>query len=90
MFQATAQPMQPRRKISSEIASRRSLPYWSPSRPTIGVATDATSRNTVSTQVAQVVDVCSERCSTGSAGTTIVCMSANAVHATARIASVTL
>ncbi len=56
----------------------------------IGVATAATSRKTVSTQVTHVVVVPRSRWRIGSAGTTIVCCSANAVHASARIASVTL
>src|SRR5438067_8166930 len=90
MFQAAAQPMHPARKIVSEIVSRRSLPYWSPSLPRIGVATDATRRKTVSTQVAHVVVVWRSRWKTGSAGTTIVCWSAKAVPASVRTASVTL
>jgi hypothetical protein len=90
MFHATAQPRQPTRNTTSEIASSRSLPYWSPSLPRIGVATQPTSRNTVSTHVAHVVDVCNSRCRTGSAGTTIVCINANAVQASERTNSVTL
>src|SRR5205823_460648 len=73
MFHAAALPTQPARKITSESASIRSLPYWSPSLPRIGVATDATSRKIVSTQVTQFVVVCRSRWSVGSAGTTIVC-----------------
>ena len=90
MFHASAQPMQPRRKTLRLITSSRSLPYWSPSLPRIGVATDATSRKTVSTHVAQVVVVSSSRWSTGSAGTTIVCWNANAIPASVNAARVTL
>ncbi len=61
MFQAAAAPRQPTRKIESEIRSNRSLPNWSPSLPTIGVATEATRSRTVSTQVTQVVVVCRSR-----------------------------
>src|SRR5207302_9243301 len=46
MFHAAAHPTQPAKKATSEIVSRRSFPYWSPSLPRIGVETDATSRNT--------------------------------------------
>jgi hypothetical protein len=90
MFHATAQPTQPARKSERLITSSRSFPYWSPSFPRTGVATDATSRKTVSTHVAQVVVVSSSRWITGSAGTTIVCWNANAVPASASAASVTL
>ena len=76
MFQAQAAATEPTRKIARLITSRRSLPYWSPSLPRSGVATDATSRKTVSTQVTQVVVVCRSRCSVGRAGITIVCCSA--------------
>ena len=57
MFQAAAAPTEPMKKSASEITSSRSFPYWSPSLPRIGVATDATSRKTVRTQVTQVVVV---------------------------------
>jgi hypothetical protein len=90
MFHASAQPMQPSAKIESEITSRRSLPCWSPSFPSSGVATEATRRNTVRTHVTHVAVVFSSRWSAGSAGTTIVCCSAKAVPAVVRIASVTL
>ena len=90
MFHAAAAPTEPTKKIASEITSRRSLPYWSPSLPRIGVATDATSRKTVKTQVTQVVVVFRSRCRVGRAGMTIVCCSANAIPASVRIASVTL
>ena len=90
MSQATAHPTHPARNSPRLIVSSRSFPYWSPSLPRIGVATEATSRNTVSTQVIHVVVVCRSRCRAGSAGITIVCWSAKAVPAVARIASVKL
>ena len=68
--------MQPARKIVSVIVSRRSFPYWSPSLPRIGVATEATSRKTVRTHVTQVVVVPRSCWSATSAGITIVCWSA--------------
>src|SRR5436190_14643656 len=76
MFQAAAAPAQPTKNSASEITSSRSLPYWSPSLPRIGVDTEATSSSAVSTQVTQVVVVCSSRCNVGSAGITNVCCSA--------------
>ena len=90
MFQAAAAPMEPTKNSASEMTSSRSFPYWSPSLPRTGVATEATSRKTVSTQVTQVVVVCSSRCRVGRAGMTMVCCSANAIPASVRIASVTL
>ena len=90
MFQAHAAPRQPARKSPSAMSSSRSFPNWSPSLPRIGVATDATSRKTVKTQVTQVVVVFRSRCRVGRAGMTIVCCSANAIPASVRIASVTL
>ena len=90
MFHASAAPTQPASEHKSVIVSSRSLPYWSPSLPSTGVATDATSRKTVSTHVTHVVVVCRSRCSAGNAGMTIVCCSAYAVPPRVRIASVTL
>ena len=52
MFQANAPPIVPTRKIVSATMRIRSFPYWSPSLPSSGVATEAVSRNAVSTQVA--------------------------------------
>jgi len=72
------------------IRRKRSLPYWSPSLPRIGVATADTSRNDVKSQVAQAADVCRSRWRLGSAGTIIVCWSEYARPARARTASVTL
>ncbi len=43
--------------MSSTIISRRSLPYMSPSRPMIGVATEALSRNAVSIQPTALSEV---------------------------------
>ena len=76
MFQAQAAAIEPTRKTARLITSSRSLPYWSPSFPRSGVATEATSRKIVSTQVTQVVVVCRSRCRAGRAGITIVCCSA--------------
>ena len=90
MFRATAQPIAADEEDARLITSSRSLPYWSPSLPSSGVATEATSRNTVSTHVTQVVVVSSSCWSVGSAGMTIVCCSANAVAGDVRMASVTL
>ena len=90
MFQAAAAPMQPARKSPRLTSSSRSLPYWSPSRPRIGVITAAETRKPVSTQVAQAVVVPRSAWKVGSAGKTIVCWSENAVPASVRIPSVTL
>ena len=76
MFGARAAPTQPTKKMPRLIRSSRSLPYWSPSLPSSGVATDAVSRNPVRSQVTQPVVVCRSSRSAGSAGTTIVCWSA--------------
>src|SRR5215207_3171798 len=90
MFQAAAAPMQPARKRPRLTSSIRSLPYWSPSRPRIGVATAAETRKPVSTHVAQAVVAFRSSWKVGSAGKTIVCCSENAVPARVRIPSVTL
>jgi len=76
MFHAQAAAIEPARKTARLITSSRSFPYWSPSLPRSGVATEATRRKIVSTQVTQVVVVCRSRCSAGKAGITIVCWSA--------------
>ena len=81
---------QPTQEDAEAMTSSRSLPYWSPSFPSSGVATDAKSRKPVSSQVAQAVVVSNSSWSTGSAGTIIVCWSAKAMPAKTRIASVTL
>ena len=90
MFGASTAPRHPTKKIPRAITSRRSLPCWSPSLPSRGVATEALSRKPVSSHVAQPVVVCRSRWSAGSAGITIVCCSAKAMPAKVRIASVTL
>ena len=72
------------------MTSIRSLPCWSPSLPSSGVATEALSKKIVSTHVAHACVVSNSRWKTGSAGKTIVCCSAKAVPAMVRIASVTL
>jgi hypothetical protein len=53
----SAQTSEPSAKTESAITSMRSLPNMSPSRPTIGVETDAVSRKPVSTKVTVVVEV---------------------------------
>ena len=80
-------PRRSRRRRRRRLTSRkRSLPYWSPSLPSTGVATAETSRNAVKSHVAQAVVVCRSRCRLGSAGRIIVCCSAYASPASARIA----
>ena len=54
----------------SAITSTRFLPNMSPSRPAIGVTTDAASRYAVKTHATPEVEVCRSCWSTGSAGTT--------------------
>jgi len=73
---ATAHTVEPVAKSSRIAVSTRPLPNWSPSLPTIGVATEAESRNPVSSHddVDWVVE--NSRASVGSAGTTSVCASA--------------
>ena len=90
MSHAKAAPMLPRKKMPSEMTSSRSLPYWSPSLPSTGVATDAERRKPVSSHVAQVVVVPNSCWSVGSAGRIIVCCSAKAIPANVRTARVTL
>jgi hypothetical protein len=58
--------------------------------PSRGVATDAVTRNAVSTHVAQAGVVLKCRSKVDRAGKTIVCCKANAVPAIVRIASVRL
>jgi hypothetical protein len=90
MLQAKIPTIDPIRKMPSEITSSRSLPYWSPSLPSSGVSTDALSRNAVSSQVTQAVEVFRSSRSAGSAGITSVCWSANAIPATTSALRVTL
>ncbi len=78
----SAQTSEPSAKTESAITSMRSLPNMSPSRPTIGVETDAVSRKPVSTKVTVVVDVPNSSWIAGSAGATIVCCRAKASAAT--------
>ena len=74
--EAIAEISVPNASISSTIISRRSLPYMSPSRPMIGVATEALSRYAVSTQPTALSDVWRELWISGRAGTTSDCRSA--------------
>ena len=67
-----------RRTRRARARSTRSLPNMSPSRPTIGVAIEAVSRKAVSTQVTSVAEVPRSFWIAGSAGATIVCVSAKA------------
>ncbi len=57
MFQAKIAATQPTKKTSRLSSRKRSLPYWSPSFPSTGVATAETSRNDVRSQVTQAVEV---------------------------------
>jgi len=66
----------PSASISSTMIRRRSFPYMSPSRPMIGVATEALSRNAVSTQPTALSDVWREPWICSRAGTTNDCSSA--------------
>ncbi len=68
----SAPTSEPIANTPSTASSTRSLPNMSPSRPTIGVAIDAVSRKTVSTQVTSVAEVPSSFWIAGSAGATIV------------------
>src|SRR3954451_538853 len=70
--------------------SRRSLPYMSPSRPKIGVATDALIRYEVRIHVAVVSEMPRSFWISGSAGATSDCSSANASPAVASTASVSM
>ena len=90
MFQANAPPIVPTRKIVSATRSIRSFPYWSPSLPSSGVATEAVSRNAVRTQVAHAGVVLKCFSKVESAGKTIVCCRAYAVPAMVRMARVRL
>jgi hypothetical protein len=89
-FHAKIAATQPTKKTARLITSRRSFPYWSPSFPSIGVATADTSRNPVRNHVAHAVVVCRSCCKLGSAGTIIVCCSEKARPASERIARVRL
>ena len=61
--------------------STRPLPNRSPSLPAIGVAIEALSRKPVSTHETAVGEASNSSASAGSAGTTSVWLSANAMHA---------
>src|SRR5262249_60985829 len=76
----------PNARPASVITSTGFFPYMSPSRPAIGVTTEAASRYAVKTQATPVVEVCRSFCSTGSAGTTSDCRSAYAAPASERTA----
>ena len=60
----------PAARPSSASTSTRCFPNMSPSRPAIGVTTEAASRYEVKIQAAPEGVVSRSRCSTGSAGTT--------------------
>jgi hypothetical protein len=63
--------------ISPSVAvSTRRRPCRSPSRPAIGVAIAAVSRNAVMTHADAVADACSVRWMWGTAGVTLDCSSA--------------
>src|SRR3954447_18569371 len=90
MFHAKIAATHPTKKMSRLTSRNRSLPYWSPSFPSTGVAIADTSRNAVSSHVTHAVVVPKSACRLGSAGTIIVCCSEYASPASARNASVTL
>ena len=73
---ATAAKSDPTVSATSVITSNRSLPYMSPSRPTIGVKIAADNRYAVSTQVTEFCDVCRPFWMVGSTGMTRDCSSA--------------
>ena len=66
----TAASSEPAARPASAMTSTRFLPNMSPSRPAIGVTTDAARRYEVKTHATPEVEVCRSRCSTGRAGTT--------------------
>ena len=66
----TAASRLPAARPHSATTSTRFLPNMSPSRPAIGVTTDAASRYDVKIHATPEVDVCRSCWSTGSAGTT--------------------
>ncbi len=74
--EAIAEMNVPNASSISTIISRRSFPYMSPSRPMIGVVTEALSRYAVSTQPTAPSDVWRELWISGRAGRTSDCMSA--------------
>ena len=66
----TAASNEPAASPERVTTSTRFLPYMSPSRPAIGVTTDAASRYAVKTHATPDVEVCRSCRSTGRAGTT--------------------
>ena len=86
----SAPTSEPIPNTTSTASSTRSFPNMSPSRPTIGVAIEAVSRKTVSTQVTAVAEAPRSFWIAGSAGTTIVCVRAKASADTTRTPSVRL
>ncbi len=86
---ATAASTEPTVRAISAATSIRSLPRMSPSRPTIGVKTDADSKYAVRTQVTLFCDVCSPAWIVGSTGITSDCSSvkpATAAASTVKVA----
>ena len=87
---ATALTNVPIATAVSAITRTRFLPNMSPSRPRIGVATDALSRNAVRTQVTAVVEVPRSVWISRRAGATRDCDTARASPPSARKMNVTL
>ena len=87
--EASAETSVPRARMTRMISRTRSLPYMSPRRPMIGVATDALRRYAVSIQLTAVSDVCSDRRMSGSAGSTSDCIKAYDIPAATSTANVT-
>src|SRR5262249_15932593 len=86
---ATAASPDPMASATSVTTKIRSLPIMSPTRPRIGVVTDADGRYAVSTHVAVSWDVCNCSCTVVSTGTTSDCNSAYAPTPAASTANVT-
>src|SRR3984957_15523699 len=75
---ATAASTDPTARPASAATKTHFLPIMSPSRPRIGVMTEADSRYAVSTHVTALCEVCSSTCTVLSTGITSDCSSANA------------
>ena len=86
---ASAAISEPTASVASATTSIRSLPTLSPTRPMIGVKTDAESRYAVSTQVTVAWSVSSAASMVGSTGLTIDCSRENEETPTQRTRKVT-
>ncbi len=86
--EAIAETKVPIPSRASTIRSSRSLPYMSPSRPMMGVVTEALKRKAVRTQPTELSLVCRDSWICGSAGTTSDCSSAYAIPPSERTARI--